>query len=859
MNPRPGTTQPPGVAIFLIAAALFLASGATALVYEILWMKQLSLLFGNSAQAAAATLAAFFSGIAAGNAYWGRRASTVARPLRSYALLEFGVAASAVFYFGVFVVYDGVYQTLFNALGDNPAVFTLIKFVLAFALFFPAAFFMGGTLPMMTQYLIERNHTLMGQRAAAIYAVNTFGAASGALAAGFFLPQTFGFQVSYLGAMAATILVGLIAYAVDRTHHTTSAPTPGGSALEPPKPATTSAPPPGNPYSPREWHALAALSGFTALALQVLWIRMFAQVLQNSVYTYAAILTVFLLALAIGGTIARACARQQFDAKWFVPLLLTATGLLVAISPLLFHAMGGARGYVGGDADFAGYLVEIAWLSSTVIGIPVCMIGVLLPYLFKLAESGHHGPGEAVGRLVTTNTVAAIAGSIAAGFLLLDWLGLWSSLRLMAALYLTAAIWLLLRHSPENRWLHATPLAGMLLLTTLLDTSRLPTVRIDPIKRQETLLKVWEGADATVAVVRQGVFLRTKLNNWYTLGGTGDMATQETQTHLPMLLHKNPQRVFYLGLGTGITAGTALKYDIERLVVTEVAPSVIDASREFFGDYTNGLFDDPRARVIAEDGRNVLRGLREHFDLIISDLFVPWKAGTGTLYTIEHYTTALQRLEPGGMYVQWLPLYQMTQQEFAIVARTMLEVFPRVTMWRGNFWGDKAVLALMGHRDADRFDAQSPLLQTSRLALRQHLDPDGDTIPLIAHYAGHLLAEEPLFADVALNTDNLPMIEYLAPINHRLEKAGQAEWFADASLLAFVAAYVDRAALAADPYLQDIDATWYDAIQAGYYLQVSNHLKRQADADADQARQVFRAALRKAARGVWGDTTTTGG
>jgi len=146
------------------------------------------------------------------------------------------------------------------------------------------------------------------------------------------------------------------------------------------------------------------------------------------------------------------------------------------------------------------------------------------------------------------------------------------------------------------------------MLITLMDTNQLPVVRIDAVGKNETLLKVWEGADATVAVVRRDGHLRTKMNNWYTLGGTGDLTTQQMQTHLPMLLHSDPKNLFYLGLGTGITAGTALNYKVDKVVVTEIAPSAIRASEEFFADHTNGLYNDSRVTVIAE----VQKHLRSH-------------------------------------------------------------------------------------------------------------------------------------------------------------------------------------------------------------------------------------------------------
>lgn len=264
-------------------------------------------------------------------------------------------------------------------------------------------------------------------------------------------------------------------------------------------------------FTSRTLIALAGLSGFASLALQVLWIRMFSQVLHNSVYSYSAILAVFLIALAFGGAIARELARRQVVAQWFLPSLLTLTALLVAASPLIFYSLTNGASYIGGDEDFRGYLVQIFLKITLVIGIPTLVIGILLPYLFKLAEAGQTGPGETVGRLVTINTVGAILGSIVAGFILLDWIGLWSSLKVIAVLYIVAAIWLLIEYPTRAIASKLVTVAGVLLLFTVLDVSKLPAVKIDTERKKETLLKVWEGADATVAVVRRKGHLRTKL------------------------------------------------------------------------------------------------------------------------------------------------------------------------------------------------------------------------------------------------------------------------------------------------------------------------------------------------------------
>ena len=832
----------------LTAGALLFVSGVTALVYEVLWLRELALLFGNSAQAAAATTAAFFAGLAAGNAFWGRWSAKTRQPLRVYGWLELGLACSSVLYFVVLTLYESIFGALYAQFADAPAVFLLIKFVLAFTLFFPIAFFMGGTLPMITECVVQRRDNL-GSQASALYATNTIGAAIGAVLGGFVLPWFLGVRASYVLTMTISVAIAFVALWMSTRISAANPDTTSNSFVEHKtvQPGKSTAAPVSVLHSHTAMVLIASLSGFTTLALQVLWIRMFAQVLHNSVYSYATILAVFLLALAAGGVVARWVAARDYNPTHVLPIALATSALLAALSPIVFASLTNGGTYIGGQASLVGYIGEIAWLVFVCIGIPMVVIGSLLPYLFKLSEDGIYAPGETVGRLVTWNTLAGIVGSVAAGFLLLQWLGLWTSIFLMAFLYLASAVWLASQLLQKTYWPAGITAITAILLFTIADPRQLPTVRIDTERRGEKLLQVWEGSDATVAVIEQDGFLRTKLNNWYALGSTGDKLTQQIQAHLPMLLHSKPKRVFFLGLGTGITAGTALDYPVDEVTVAEIAPSVISASQTYFSDHTNGLFEDPRVTVLPEDGRTALRGLSTQFDLIISDLFVPWRAGVGSLYSTDHYFAALERLNSSGLYVQWLPLYQTTREEFSTIARSMHEVFGQVTLWRGNFWADKPVIALIGHKDRAALRDSAPLIRASRRALTGHINTDGEHVPLMSHYSGQLTATDPLIRNAEVNTDDFPLIEYRAPINHRRERAGLIRWFTDDELLKFQASRLSNKNLAEDSYLSQLQPQWRLVIQAGYYLQVQQKLKREKNEQESAARATYQNLLNRAA------------
>jgi spermidine synthase len=786
--------------------ALFFASGFAGLVYEVLWMKELGLLFGNTSQAAATTLAAFFLGLAAGGRFFGRRAARSVRPLRTYALLEVGVAVSALLYFVLLDAYQGIYAPLFAAVGDRPGVFLAVKFVLALVVLFPPAFFMGGTFPVMSQHAV-RSPRALGRTAARFYAVNTLGAALGAYVAGFHLPALLGFTNSYLIAIAMTMVVAATATSLARSESGVASPVEG---TEPPASAPSSIP------AVAVW-SLAFLSGAVTLALEVLWTRMFAQVLQNSVYTFSAILVVFLACLALGAGLASRIARREADPPATVIVLLLGAAGAVAVTPLLFVWSTDGLVYLGGSSSWPAYVAKVFGSILFVIGIPTLVLGTLFPYLLKVGEVWRLGAGRTVGDLVAVNTFGAILGALAAGFLLLELLGLWKSIWLLAIVYLIAVLLLPAASVTRVALYRGASLAGLAVLAVALVGGSLPLVRAGAGDGAR-LEAVWEGSAATVAVVREEGSLKIKLNNYYSLGGTDAAKWEAWQAHLPLLLHPDPRSVFFLGMGTGITAGAALGHDVERVVVTEIVPEVVEAARGHFAAHTNGLFDDRRVRVVAEDGRNYLRGTRERFDVAIADLFMPWKAGVGSLYTREHYASARARLTESGLYVQWLPLYQMSAREFGVIARTMVSVFPQVTLWRGDFFSRGPIVALVGHANEAPLDPSATGARLARAdpAIRElplrHFVPDLERAPgrvgeaamlarTLLYYCGNLGAAPDLLAAYPVNTDDMPVVEYRAPIAERAEAARGARWFAMRPLIAFLSELLATVPPEQDPFL----------------------------------------------------------
>ena len=268
---------------------------------------------------------------------------------------------------------------------------------------------------------------------------------------------------------------------------------------------------------------------------------------------------------------------------------------------------------------------------------------------------------------------------------------------------------------------------------------------------------------------------------------------------------------------------------LEGITVVELIPEVVEASREYFGDYTNELFADPRVRVIVEDGRNYLLGTRETYDVIVGDLFIPWPSGAASLYTVEHFAAVRDRLRDGGVFAQWLPLYQLSRDEVFVIARTMTEVFPQVTLWRGDFLPERPIVALMGHTGTQPLDVEA-LVDGFR---RRKGDAGAERRTVMGmtglFYAGNISANRERFARHIVNTDDWPVIEYSAPITQRETRGRASRWFTEDRLEQFYADLVESVPPRRDPYLVRLTDEEIGFVEAGRHLFASKVYKHLGD------------------------------
>lgn len=731
---------------------LFFLSGAAGLLYEIVWSRSLGLLFGHTVHAAAVVLGAYFAGMALGYLLAGRLAGRLKRPLYGYGAAELGVAAWALATPAILKLFT---QPPLAAWLNHPQpeLQLAIRAALAFLVLLPATVALGATLPFVAQHVAGTGR-VAAPRIALAYACNTAGAFCGVLAATFVLILWLGVQASgeLAAAISAACGIGAILLARQRAVTRKDEPAPAAGPL--------AAQPDAGPQ--RSLYLLAALSGFGTLGLQVLYTRMFALTFHNSTYTFGGVVAVFLLALSAGSALAARLGRRWpplNSARWACGL--GAASVLLSVS--LFQHFT-RLGYFTAPGGFATYVLCALGLIAAVVFLPTLLLGAVLPLCY-LAARQEGSIGAMVGRITAVNTLAAAAGALATSLLLLPLLGLWRCFALLATMYLLAHILRPQAAGVRRAWAYDAVLCLLVAGTAAAVLSWPQSVvsrRAELLFERETpygLITVQQGADGE---------LQLRENNHYVLGGNIGGGSEFLQGRLPLLLHPAPREVAFLGLATGITASAAIADPaVEHCTAIELIPEVVEAAR-LFKYYNAGLLDHPQVELVANDARHYLYATPRNFDVIVSDLFVPWHSQTGYLYTVEHYRAARARLRPGGLFCQWLPLYQLGPREFELIADSFASVFAVTTVWRGELGLDGApLMALIGSEQQLKLDA---LQLDARIA--QLTDTPWDTGGLLASPEGMLKLYvgtwPPPGASAGLwNTDDHPRVEFLAPISSR--------------------------------------------------------------------------------------------
>ncbi|MFT7634067.1 MAG: spermidine synthase [Mariniblastus sp.] len=772
--------------VCLLIYVIFFLSGAAALVYEISWSRQIGLLFGHTINAASIVLASYFAGMAIG--YWaGSKWCTRISPLLGYAIAEIVVAAWA---FAIPMLLWLSETTMFAPWlsSSSIALQSTSRALFGFLLLLPATIALGVTLPMIAEHFartsigdeIGNSKAARLRRITFAYSLNTAGALAGVLAATFYGLLYIGVTASSFVAAGVSVVCALAAIFVSLIE-TPDAPV-ADLSHEFSAQRSSQAQQASHSTDWLSWPwllALSFMSGFGTLALQVLFTRMFSLVFHNSTYTFGIVIAVFLGSLSLGSGLASLLQR------WFAArrLIGVATGLgamFTVTAPLIFAGTTELN-YFESGGSFVEYMSGAVGLVTLAIAPAIICLGMLLPLTWALVDQDKtqvskrerdrvrtsrdvFQGGRVVGLLTAVNTLAAAIGALFASLVLLTMIGLWESVVVISGAFFVASLGLMW----QSRQRVIAVGLGIVIAVAAVMVARNPIdTEYGRIELNEQLIRRWNSAYGWIDLIQHeptGAY-KIRQNLHYRFGKTGNNVREYRQAHLPLLLHPNPRDVLFMGLGTGLTAGGAIPHpEVKSIGAVELIPEVVEAIREL-ADFNRNVIDHEKVTVHVDDARHHLLANSQYYDVIVSDLFVPWESQSGYLYTVEHYDVAISRLKPGGVFCQWLPLYQVGEREFELIANSFGTVFPQTTLWWGQTDSVSPMIALVGSRMPLEIDVDQ--LSARIAVLSEAFESSDPKIATPIRFWGHYLGDWVVQAGQSLNTDEHPRVEFLAPISNR--------------------------------------------------------------------------------------------
>lgn len=684
-----------------IISFCFILSGATGLIYEVLWARMLGLVFGATTLAVSTVLAAFMGGLALGSALAGKLAPRIRKPLSTYGWMEIGIAIYALLVPLVFRLVDHVYVLIWQQLHPGYFTFSIWRFALSGLVLLIPTTLMGATLPVLAAALVHSS-TRDSNSVTRLYACNLVGAIAGTLVAGFVLLPLLGVRKTIAVAAVLNVLVGVIAIVLQRG--TASATDEIPREVEP-SIATID----GSGF----WLFAALASGFVTISTQVSWTRILTMIIGSSTYAFSIVVALFLIGLALGAwLVARKDRSQTLRLTILKVEALTVISLVLSLfvlnkTPAVLITLGLKLQI----ASWLGLLLLQVFCATLLILVPAVLMGMVMPLVLVWAGSEPAQSVGRVGRSYAINTIGAIAGAFVTGFLLIPKTSTRFTLLFAATCCLVVAcvayrpvetrrdpalkralaigsipflVVLLFILAPPMNLADLSIGAYDSLVRVLAQSREGPAEQTDPEQRQEVheLLMYREGPTATVSVRRDQNTLSLAINGRTNASDSPfDMPTQTMLGRLPVLVAPKIDNALVVGFATGVTVGSMLESTIGSVTCVELEPATVEASR-YFEHVNKYPLNDPRTKLVIDDARSFLRVTPNRYDIIVSEPSHPWVPGVANLFTQEFFTLGRDRLNDDGIFVQWVQIYQLSNESLRSVLATYTSVFPHVLMFR---------------------------------------------------------------------------------------------------------------------------------------------------------------------------------
>jgi spermidine synthase len=715
---------------------LFAGSGCAALIYEVVWYQQLQLVLGGTTISLAILLATFMGGLCLGSIAFPRFQVGDAQPLKVFAAIEVAIALCGLL---VKFALPEITKAYFDG-ATNAAVAALLML--------PATFFMGASFPAIARF---------SSQWALLYGCNTAGAVFGCLLAGFYLLRVYNMATAAWVAASVNLLVGILSYFLA-----------GGKELDQPH---AEEPAPAKSAVPL-WAIYLAIgiSGFCALGGEVIWTRLLSMLFLGTVYVFSLILAVFLTGLAIGGGLSSLLIRRAQDpARALGWCQMALAGSIAWSAFCVMKILPGWSAYLLTVTDpWKTFSTDLFFCAVAILPSAI-LWGASFPLACAAARTLKQDEAARVtGGVYAVNTIGAIAGALIVSLFLVPGIGSQQCERILILITIAGAlmVW-------RSKVVAACAVAGLALVAAVPPVSG-EVIAYGRFVAQQAglseLLWMKEGRNSSVAYTKwpNGTVYINVNGHVEATSEDYDMKLQRMVGHLPALVHGNAKSVLGIGFGAGVSAGTFTRYpSIEHITVCEIEPLIPPASTRFFGPQNYSVFKDPRTRIIFDDARHYLMTTRDHYDIIASDPLDVFIKGTAALYTAEYFEAVKRRLNPGGYFSLYVPLYETDEPTIKSELETFFQVFPNATVWSNTRQGLGYDLVLLGQADPFTVNldvVQERLQRPDYARVRESLRDIGmqSTSDLFGTYLSGAQGLRPWTRGAQINSDSDLRLSYLA-------------------------------------------------------------------------------------------------
>ncbi|MFQ5900483.1 MAG: fused MFS/spermidine synthase [Thermodesulfobacteriota bacterium] len=720
----------------------FFITGVTGLVYEQVWTRMLILTFGSTQVAVTTVLTTFMTGLALGSILFGRIIDRYPYPLIVYGIVELLIGIYCFFTPQIFEGIRTVYLTTFESSDLQYASFSLTQFSFSFLGIIIPATLMGGTLPVMVKYFTEVKEKI-GLDTGFLYSINTLGAVLGCFITGSFLLYFLGVKETLFAAGGVDIAIGsLVIFFYAYTKKNPDPQLKGKRRKKSISLRSTIHDLPDVSWTNRIVIIAFLLSGFAALAYEVLWFRIFSLVVGSSIYAFTIMLSTFLIGIALGSALfAPFIDKRRAPLLWFA-LLETGIGISVLISiffykelPFLFTKMA-----LSFSDNFWIFMFFQALLCGAVMIIPTLCMGATFPTVSRIYTKSIDRLGTSIGNIYFFNTLGAIFGSFVGGFILIPLIGIQQSIILISILNISLGIILVAFSSIKSTakigfagftlimliaLLSSLPPWEKMIMTMGTYTNPLSNAQIDAVRKgeyREKLIFYKEGINATITVRRgqDGKTITYQANGKDEARATGSRPAEAWSVlgHIPMLLSKRTEDTLLIGLGSGITLGAIEKYPVRHIDVVELEPEVVEVTK-FFSESNNNALEDQRVDLHITDGRNFLFTTERKYNVIISAVSDPWITGVSNLFTQEYFREVENKLDEDGIVALWFQNYRISLEDLKTGLNTFASVFPNVSLW--FHYAGTADLIVIGSKSDHRIDLETLKMGMTQEKVRKDL------------------------------------------------------------------------------------------------------------------------------------------